>query len=1307
MRLRLICLLFLFISALYGQAQVMPSLEFEDINQSGIPVTALFQNDLGQVYVCTTEGMYIYDGVDLRRNKGWLSSNITSSIIRCFYKITSEQYYVGCEDGLYLFDLLTDSFTIVPGTSGVDVRAIAKINDTTLLFGTMSGVVEFDMATGYVEKVDEVPPYPVVSFQYNEEKEILYISSNNGFFEYNLSFQTYSFVPLPIKNDKSYLIHIITYDKTRNCLWVGAEKRFLRYDISKREFEEKLPSENNTIYVITIDSSGNILLGTDRGIRKYNEKGDIECLSDILLNAEYVIWSILEDKKGNIWIGTDGGLSVYKNDPFVQIHRWKDMIGSTEGNRITCIFKDSRENYWFGGTTGLGRLAPGKSQIDWYKSGSRFHISHDRIQNIYEDNDGDLWVATNKSINLFNYDKEVFTHYTIMDSTQTRSTDWSIDIIGDEDGQLWITSFMGGVFRVNKHNLIANKSNRYLAEENCHQHSQRFALSSNRVQNTVRDKQGNIWVSTHGYGLNKIDFATGNVIIFAHDQPERSLLSNIISAILCDADGFIWVAQTGGLQKINPQTDEIITIKNDLLNSAEIFSITEKDDFLWITTSDGLFALNKNTYNLLHMTLEGKRYMCSFYDEQQGRIYIGGNNHYISFNPDSVLNEIDEAQPAIFTTLYINDEAVLVGVEYDGNRILNQSFAYTNQIILKHHQNNLAIQLTDNRYNQIIKSEYQYKLENADKNWHTLDITSNKITYTNLNPGKYNLIIQQTNTAGNAVAIRSLAIHVLQPWYNTILAKTIYVILLIGILMLVINYFRVRNNLKIKCLNKEKALELSEMKMEFLTNISHELKTPLSLIISLLNRLMSTAKNTQSKKQVEVIHQNAMRLSSLVNQIIDSSHEATFKDDVLLSKLEIVEFSRSIFNMYKETFEKRGIDMRFKTNISTLYINVDIFKMESVINNLLSNAGKFSEKDGIITLELYYDNVENESQLSLTVSDTGIGIPSKDIPYVFDRFYQSENNLYKNKDGSGIGLAMVKKYTELHHGTIDLDSEVGKGTAITITLPVDDIIEVEAVISSSDNSSISEAKVLIVEDNVEIAHFLAENLKGMVCIITYNGKSGYEMAQEQQPDIIITDIMMPVMDGIEMCRLLKHNILTAAIPVIMLTAKEDKQTELKAYGLGIDVFIQKPFDIKQLNIRIHQIIRNKSLLVRKINQSNIIENKEYLDVNIESTEEKLLVKITEIIEEKLSDSELNVQKLAELSGFTTKQIYRRIKQLTGHTAVSYIKSIRLKKAALLLEQRKYTVSEVMYMVGFSNPSYFSKCFAEKYGETPKQYMDRK
>lgn len=1299
--------LLLFLYALNSTSQ-QPYKEIESINQNGIPITCFFQDDQQQIWVCTQEGMYIYDGAKMQRNHSWVSNAFVEGSIRCSYKMDSVNYYIGCENGLYELNLKTYTFDLVPETLGLDVRAISLVDSNSLLLGTMNGLMKFDLKEKSIRKIRDVHSFPVVSISLNNDKTIAYISSNNGFFEYDISTEKYTFVSLPIISEKSSLIHAMNYDKLNNCLWLGVEKKLYQYHLDKKTFDYKPISSEYTINTIMVDHSGYIWIGTDKGIRLYNGATGLQEYTDQLArSSNQVVWAIFEDIKSNIWIGTESGLFLYKNSPFVQTLSWRNLIQSDEWNRLTCLYKDSKGNFWFGGANGLGRLSPGKQFVDWYKTDdSRFHISHNRICCIYEDQEGVLWVGTNESINRYEYQKGKFIHYSIMDSTMMRSTDWCHSITEDSDGFLWITSFLGGVFKVNKENLQKSNNKIYLAEDNYYQHDGKNGLSSNRVQKSICDKEGNIWVSTFGNGLNKIDNKANSVVVFSTNHDNRELSNNNISSLFCDSSGFIWVGMPGALNKIDPQTNEVISIDNAQFKTKDILDIVEKDNYLWLIVSDGLYALNKHTNGITFMQLEDQRFSCSYLDELSGDIYIGGINQCISFAPERILDDNKESCPIIFTALFINNEPVQVGEKYNENKILTNSLSYTNEIKLAHDQNNISFELTDVRYNQIIKTQYFYKLDEFDKAWSILDMNTNKISYHNLPPGKYNLIVQQADEKGNPITEQQMTFRISPPWYLTTSAKVIYVASFLVLFVWIINYFRVKNKLKIERVEKEKLLELSAMKMEFLSNISHEIKTPLSLIISPVNKLLTSIKNENNKKTLQTVQQNAMRLSSLVNQMIDAKNIEFSQDSLLKSPLDIVEFSKSVSNIYLNSFQAKGVELKFETNVDQLYIDVDILKFESILNNLISNAYKFTKDGDSVLVKINYQdqNLENPN-LQITVSDTGIGIPPNDIPYIFNRFYQSETNSYMNKDGSGIGLSMVKKYVEMHDGAVKVESEQQKGTSIILDLP---IIKHEKNIFNIDSKKneyeISDINILIVEDNIEIARFIKENLKNINCYIAQNGNSGLEAAKKHHPDLIISDVMMPIMDGIEMSRLLKQNITTATIPIILLTAKDDEQTENLAYSVGVDAFISKPFDINQIALRIEQIRKNKTLLINKIRQSKIIEGKGLESVT-ESEDEKLLKKITQIIEEHISDSDLNVQKLTSISGIGDKKIYRRIKLLTGQTTVEYIKTIRLKKAAALLSQHKFSIGEVMHMVGFSNPSYFSKCFSEKYGKTPKQYME--
>ena len=492
---------------------------------------------------------------------------------------------------------------------------------------------------------------------------------------------------------------------------------------------------------------------------------------------------------------------------------------------------------------------------------------------------------------------------------------------------------------------------------------------------------------------------------------------------------------------------------------------------------------------------------------------------------------------------------------------------YTNSIELKYNQNNLSFELSDLPYSLDEKNKFVYRLEGMDKEWNFLKSNINRITYSNLSYGNYQLIISKLGKDGQpSDQPYILNIRILPPWYYTIWAKAIYVLLLLSLIAWTINFFRVKNRLKAERREKEKILEQSRQKMAFFTNLSNELKTPLSRIIAPISQLLPATEEAHEKQTLEEVQRNAMKINSLIHQVLNFNRIEDNKDSLLiLSRIELVSFSRSLFSVYEE--DKR-FTFHFEANKAKIYADMDAIKLGVILDNLLSNAVKFTSEGGNIRLSLFYR--QESGLLEICVSYTGAGIPQQDIPYIFQRFFQSPHS--GSKEGTGIGLYLVKTYTELHGGSINgVTSEKGKGTSIGLSIPVTAVEEDE-------------------------------------------------------------------------------------IPA----AQSKKQLE--------------------------------SLPVLK-------------PIEAESQDEKFLSNIIRLIEDHLSDADLNVNALCELSGISNKQIYRKIKQLTGMSPVEYIKSIRMKKAAMLLQQKKFTVAEVMYMVGFSNHSYFSKCFQAEFGKTPRQYLN--
>lgn len=501
-------------------------------------------------------------------------------------------------------------------------------------------------------------------------------------------------------------------------------------------------------------------------------------------------------------------------------------------------------------------------------------------------------------------------------------------------------------------------------------------------------------------------------------------------------------------------------------------------------------------------------------------------------------------------------------------------------------------------------------------------------------------------------------------------------------------------------------MEQSQQKLDFLSNISHDLKNPISMIVTPISKLLIDVKDYHQKSMLEVVYRNAVSLNEMIHKLLEFNRIDRKEDSMLIvSRIELVSFVKNIYAVYKEADVEEKYQWNLSCNTNSLFMDMDVIKLKSIINNLLSNATKYTPRGGTISIVIEYH--EDLQAVSIRIADTGIGIAENELPYVFQRFYQSSRTK-QQYEGTGIGLYLVKTYTELHHGKVEVASTIQKGTTFTVTFPVDESLNL-SVSSTQEPETREEADshelkplILIVDDNPEMRNVIQTILAdGYRCVFAANGKEGLEVVNNQQPDLIISDLMMPVMDGIEMSRILKKNLTTAVIPIIMLTAKDDKQTERKSLQSQIDAFIAKPFDAEILYFKVSQLLHNRVAYETKARMEKISSPKPIEE--IASQDEKFLTAITQLIEDHISDSDLNVNALCNLSGVGSKQIYRKVKQLTGMSPVEYIKSIRMKKAAMLLQQRKFTVSEIMYMVGYSNASYFSKCFQGVFGKTPKQY----
>lgn len=1306
----LICLLFLQL-CISSYAGIERKREFVNFDKGGAFVHCFFQDDNGIIWMGTSDGLSMFDGKRVLRHKISESNTALKGVfIFCFLKQDDTHYYLGTETGLFLFDLEEDTCQLL-SSPAMSIRTIQQMNESIILLGTLNGLIKYDIRKGSFRSVDEIPELPINPIVRLNDTHF-FITNYNGLYLYDTATDVYSL--LPVTSGEFPLILSIVVDSSNQWAWIGTESGMWKYDMESGNFIKNARLPDTPIKNMYLSKDGLLWIGTDNGLYIYDELQDnlehaVHSSRDANSLVNNIIWNIFEDRDGNIWLGTGSGISLYYNSPIVDTYSWDDLVKSDAGNDIDCIYRDSRSNFWWGGSNGLCYYNPNRHKSLWYKMNQGEHtISHNRIRWIYEDWDKDLWVATDGGINKFNYATETFENYQIVDSTHTRNANWTYYVSGDDHANLYLLAYSGGVFVVNKKKLLSQKGRVYVADKNYHHHSGNNSLQSNFVNLATKDTNGCLWIPSKERNLDRIDFREKTVYscLLLDENPDLS--GESIRKIIHDEDGTLWIAMTTCLCKINTANLQLEVIRDPVFENKEIQLLEDAGSRLWIGTSDGIYAYDKSERRFVYSGIGGS-WISLYCDGDSGKIWVGGTDRCLAFKGDDILTVRKNKASLVLSNLYINDKPVYPHEAYNGHVIAAKNISFVDRIHLLHHQNNVAFNFLHTRYDGILESHYVYRLKGVDDDWRPVEDLGVRISYSNLRPGNYEFELKELDYGDNKdAACFHLNIKVDSPWYLTYWAKGGYVLFTLLLILWVVNYFKERNRFRIERIEKEKTLELSYLKMEFLTNMSHELKTPLSLIISPVSKLMSEAKNTQVKDTLSLIHANVLKLNDIVHQILTIKDWTREHQALHLSQLEVVTFIDSMVKTYQQNMKDKGITLEFHSHVEQCFMEVDIPKMEAILDNLLSNACKFLMADGKIevSMTLQEDEADKAKSICLKVTDNGVGIPSDDLPHIFERFYQADKNRAMNSNGSGIGLSLVKANVELHGGEINIASEEGKGTIVSISLPVVEkgtVKRKEEFGVPLDTAERKKCKVLIVEDNVDIAHFIKNNLPDTECLIAYNGKMGMEMAQRHLPDIVIADIMMPVMDGIEMTKQLKANIQTSTIPVIMLTAMDDKKTEFNLLTIGVEAFIAKPFEVKELMMHINRILRNKYRLLRKLK-----EDGESLDVGViftESQDEKFLNYITEIIEQHLSDTDLNVAKLAELSGYHSKQIYRRVKQLTGNTTVEYIKGIRMKKAAMLLARKQFMISEVMYMVGFSDSSYFSKCFVEKYGKTPKQYME--
>ena len=1274
------------------QGQQTSYLQLERIhNNTESSITGCFlQDPSGLVWFGSNAGLLSYDGYTAHSHFTYG----TKSNVRIYCGIRADDFfYLGTDNGVLVYNYKTDSYQDTRATFPTDVRCIVRQNDR-LWLGTFSGLFRYDLKTEEIRRFtpqNSLLPHQAVYSLLPASDSTLYIGTYNGLCRLNPHEERFERVAIDTPDTrKNLFVNALLEDTEDQCLWIGTEGELVRYDMASGETKKIESFRHNSVKSLAFDSEKNLLLGTDNGLYVFNKRTlksahlrhDSRNAASLPNN---IVWSLFADANANVWIGTDNGIALAKNTRHYRFIPIWQLTDNGEGNRFYSILRDSKGCYWMGGTDGLLQLEhldKPKPQGKWFKMNTPYPLSHNRIRHIYEDSEKDLWIATDGSIERYDRRTGQFVHYFITDSTRTYNANWAYCLFEDKEQNLWISTCLGGLFCVSKQNLKNARSGYCIADKS---YTSADGLKTMFINQIVQDKTGCIWMLLYNNGIQKLDPAADTITTFEFPEALSGVRPDFLMG---DKEGAVWIGCRNRILKVDPETEQTETVMLEEADDCGILSMAEVENSVWVSTTKGLWIIRKDGHDASRLRIADRLFTSLYYDARDKQVILGGNDGAGICIP-SIVNETgQETTPVRLTAIYVNNRPFTT----------RESIRYSREIELKHTENNLILEFSDLPYSQVERKSFAYKLEGLDTKWHLERAYSNRIVYNNLPYGNYRLAIKDTESGKETDNL--ITVRILPPWYYTVWAKISYMLLGGALIAWIINFFVVKNRLRLERTEKKQILEQSRRKINFLSNISHDLKTPVSMIVAPVSKLILDVKDTRQKEMLESVYRNAMSLNSMIHRLLDFNRIDSKEDSLLItSRIELVSRIKNIYMTFSEADTEKNHQWEFASDTETLYMNMDAVKLDSIIDNLLSNARKYTPAHGTISVKIHCGK-DNET-VSVTVSDTGIGIPQSELPYIFQRFFQSSRTK-RTQEGTGIGLYLVKTYTEMHQGSVSVASTDGEGTSFCLTFPVDKSINLPHAESAQDKDT-GKPSLLIVDDNAEMRDMIGSILSAQYrCTFASNGKEALSAVEASNPDLIISDFVMPVMNGIEMSDVLKKNLSTATIPIILLTAKDDRETLRESLQSKIDAFVTKPFDAELLQYKVAQLLENKAMYAAKAKVDSITTPKE--PEGVVSQDEKFLAGITQLIEDHISDSDLNVNALSELSGIGGKQIYRKLKQLTGMSPVEYIKSVRMKKAAMLLKQKKFSVSEVMYMAGYSNPSYFSKCFQAAFGKTPKQYL---
>ena len=1275
----------------------------------GLPsncVRSIAQDTLGYMWMGTDEGLCRYDGRHMRLLT--FCPDVPNKYVAVM-QIAGNRLFVGSDDGLYMLDMVTEQPSQVLAQANDGLRITSTVNgldldkDGNLWVSTYGqGVFRYEINTGRLMRYASV---------HNNMSDI-YVDSDNQIWAasvysdtplYRLDKSRDAFQGVKFGSSMPTAVATMAQDSHRN-LWLGTWSEGvwrISPDMTVTRFLAPQSHDGvRHVHVIAEYEPGKMLIGSDDGLTILDALTGAHTLYDederdgASISNRFV-YSIVKDAEGGLWLGTFYGGVDYMAASYGRFtsYAYSRFANSVQGNVISRFCEDRNGMIWIASDDGgLNCFNPANGLFTHIESPNAAKRSgYYNLHALMADGD-DLWIGTYAGgVDRMNLRTRAFRTYSY-DANNPRSLDGSssYSIFKDRRGNIWVCTMTG----VNRYEPATDDFMRVRT------------LGANTMA-MAEDSNGNLWFATQGNGAYRYNPATGEWHNYT-SKGAKTIAADHVNSLLIDSKGTLWAGTMQGLCRYDAEADKFVTVPF-AGPSEHVCGIIEDQNALWVATVRGLAKYDPATNAVSAYT--SRDGLCndqflpnSIFKASDGSIYVGSVKGFSRFLPYKIVANGSSA-PVRITNIEVHNNTVAVGSD-----ILPQGIDYIKKLKLPYNSNALTLEFAALSYAMPENNTFQYMLEGFDKDW--IDAgNSDKASYTNLPTGNYTFRVRAFNSDGVAMEQQaSLPITISPPLYLSWPFMILYVLLAAALIFFIAKRISRRiekaHAREIKELNTAKEHEVMEEKLRFFTMVAHEIRTPVSLIIGPLEKIQKQEKQlpAQVKSELTILERNSQRLLYLVNQLLDFRKIESGGMRMHFAKQNIVAMVNAVAERFVPTLETHDVKFTMDLPESDFQAVIDSEAVTKALSNLLTNASKYT----LDAIKVSCSRDLAKGTFSITVADNGIGITEEEQEKIFQPFYQ----VSEHKPGTGIGLSLVKSIADLHGGDITVVSAPGKGSAFTLTLPLEQVVTVEDKAVEEPEAPVgmemeiipprsSQPTMLIVDDNEEMLQFLSNSFASTYNVITaLDGVKALQALGEREIDMVVSDWMMPNIDGPTLVKAMRANDATSHIPVIMLTAKTDTASKITSMDVGADIFVEKPFSIQYLESCIRNLVEMRKMLREKFSSSPMVP---LASIASNPTDNDFLSRLNAIIEENFANPELNVDFLASQMAISRSSLFSKIRSMTDKTPNELIQLIRLKKAAQLLKERRYRISEICYMVGFSNPSYFAKCFSRQFGVTPGDF----